>query len=79
MIEIISYILLGWGYLTLWFFAVGTYLRLERSGEIRNMPSFIYWSLYIMLIPGVILDFLSLTQLTQDISNEHNNTDRGRC
>lgn len=58
MIEIISYILLGWGYLTLWFFAVGTYLRLERSGEIRNMPSFIYWSLYIMLIPGVILDFL---------------------
>jgi hypothetical protein len=37
MIEIISYILLGWGYLTLWFFAVGT---------------------YIMLIPGVILDFL---------------------
>lgn len=58
MIEIISYILLGWGYLTLWFFAVGTYLRLERSGDIRNMPSFIYWSLYIMLIPGVILDFL---------------------
>lgn len=58
MVEISAYILLGWGYLVLWFFAIGTYLRLERSGDIRNLPRFIYWSLYGMLIPGVVLDFL---------------------
>jgi hypothetical protein len=58
MIDILLYILGLWGYLTLWFFALGTYLRLERSDKLRDLPRFIYWTLYVMLIPGVVLDFL---------------------
>tara|TARA_S200002703_G_scaffold154731_1_gene158020 strand:- start:82 stop:438 length:357 start_codon:yes stop_codon:yes gene_type:complete len=58
MIEVLLYILAAWGYLVLWFFAVGTYLRMERDHSLRNVPRFIYWSLYTMLVPGVILDFL---------------------
>lgn len=56
--DILAYIILGWLYLTGWFFAVGTYLRLERDNKLRKLPRFIYWSLYTVLIPGVLLDFL---------------------
>ena len=56
--EIGLYVLAAWGYLVLWFFAVGTYLRMEKDHSLRGIPRFIYWSLYTMLIPGVILDFL---------------------
>lgn len=58
MIEVGVYILALWGYLVVWFFAIGTYLRMERDHSLRNVPRFIYWTLYVMLIPGVLLDFL---------------------
>ena len=58
MIDVLLYTLAAWGYLVLWFFAVGTYLRMERDHSLRGIPRFIYWSLYTMLVPGVILDFL---------------------
>jgi hypothetical protein len=58
MIDVLLYILAAWGYLVLWFFAVGTYLRMEKDHSLRGIPRFIYWSLYTMLVPGVILDFL---------------------
>ena len=58
MVEVGAYILALWGYLVVWFFAIGTYLRLERNHKLRDLPSFIYWTLYVMLIPGVVLDFL---------------------
>jgi hypothetical protein len=58
MIDILLYTLALWGYLVLWFFAVGTYIRMEKDHTLRNIPRFIYITLYTMLIPGVILDFL---------------------
>lgn len=58
MVEFFQGLVLAWLYFVIWFCAVGTYLRLERSGDIRKLPRFIYWSLYIALIPGVVLDFI---------------------
>lgn len=57
-VEVLLYILAFWGYFVLWFFAVGTYVRMERDGSLRGVPTFIFRTLYVMLIPGVIVDFV---------------------
>ena len=58
MVQIIAYSLVGWGYLVIWFMAIGTFNRMRKDLTIVNMPRSIYVTLYIMLLPGIVLDFI---------------------
>lgn len=58
MVQIIAYSLVGWGYLVIWFMAIGTFNRMRKDLTIVNMPRSIYVTLYIMLVPGIVLDFI---------------------
>jgi hypothetical protein len=38
--------------------AIGTFNRMRKDLTIVNMPRSIYVTLYIMLVPGIVLDFI---------------------
>ena len=54
----VAIVAVSWLYFVMWFFALGTYLRLEGTEKLRKIPTFIRYSLIVALLPGIIVDFV---------------------
>jgi hypothetical protein len=58
MVEFIAVVGLLVVYSTLWIFAIGSYLKMERSNTLRDVPRPVYVSLLVSLSLGYVVDVL---------------------
>ena len=57
----LSNVLIGvgcWLYFVVWFFAVAKYFHMKDDGTYDEVPKFFQWSLFLGLVPGLILDVI---------------------